>query len=134
MGWRDDLTGWSSFPSDHAVLFFTLSTGLFFIRRTTGVLALFYSLVFVALPRVYLGLHYPTDIIAGALIGMTIALIENLYLVKNKHIQSIVNWSYSKPHLFYPLFFLFTYQIADMFEASRDLGCGVFKLIQRIIA
>jgi len=30
------LLGWSSFPSDHAVLFFTLATGIFFVSRPLG--------------------------------------------------------------------------------------------------
>jgi undecaprenyl-diphosphatase len=123
------LNGWSSFPSDHAVLFFTLSTGLLFVDRKMGVFALLYSILFISFPRIYLGLHYPTDIIAGAIIGITIALIANIYFVKNKNIQSFVNLSHSRPSFFYPLFFLFTYQIASLFEASRDLVSGVFNLI-----
>jgi len=51
------LEGWSSFPSDHAVLFFTLATGLTLVCRRVGVLALFYVVVFICLPRVYLGIH-----------------------------------------------------------------------------
>jgi undecaprenyl-diphosphatase len=129
-GWE----GWSSFPSDHAVLFFTLSTGLFFISRWVGAFSLSYTILFIGFPRVYLGLHYPTDIIAGAIIGMTIALLGNIYLAKNILIQSIINWSYSKPYLFYPLFFLLTYQIADMFENSRWLVSAGVKLIRHIIA
>jgi undecaprenyl-diphosphatase len=113
------LDGWSSFPSDHAVLFFVLSTGLLFISRKAGALALAYTALFIALPRIYLGVHYPTDIIAGAIIGMTIALLGNIYLVQNKSLKSIANWSYSKPDIFYPVFFLLTYQIADMFDSIR---------------
>jgi undecaprenyl-diphosphatase len=34
------LLRWSSFPSDHAVLFFTTATGIFFVSRPLGGLAL----------------------------------------------------------------------------------------------
>lgn len=81
----------------------------------------------------YLGFHYPTDIIAGAIIGIAIALVANIYLVKNKGIHSIVNMSYSSPNLFYPLFFLLTYQIADLFNASRKLASGLLNIVQKII-
>jgi len=115
------LESWSAFPSDHAVLFFALSTGLLFISRKIGTFALSYTALFILFPRIYLGLHYPTDIIAGAIIGMAIALLSNIYLIKSKRLQSIANWSYSKPNLFYPLFFLLTYQIADMFDSGRAI-------------
>ena len=130
---RATLSGWSSFPSDHAAMFFSLSTGLLFTHRQAGAFALFYSTLFIAFPRIYVGLHYPTDIIAGAIIGITIALIVNVYLVKNTMIQSIVNLSYSRPNVFYPLFFLFTYQLVDMFNDSRALVGGVLKLVRSII-
>jgi len=114
-------------------MFFSLSTGLLFTHRQAGAFALFYSTLFIAFPRIYVGLHYPTDIIAGAIIGITIALIVNVYLVKNTMIQSIVNLSYSRPNVFYPLFFLFTYQLVDMFNDSRALVGGVLKLVRSII-
>lgn len=127
------LDGWSSFPSDHAALFFAISTGLFFIVRTVGVFALLYSLFFIAVPRIYLGLHYPTDIAAGAIIGIVVAALANKYLLKSKPTQLIINLSTSKPHLFYPAFFLCTYQIADMFNSSRDLLGGMVKCVNNIL-
>ena len=61
----------SSFPSDHAALFFTLAVGIYFASRRAGWFCfIYYSLLFICLPRVYLGEHYPTDIVAGAAIGM----------------------------------------------------------------
>jgi undecaprenyl-diphosphatase len=130
----DTLDGWSSFPSDHAVLFFGLSAGLFFISRKAGAFAIIYTTLFIAFPRIYLGLHYPTDIIAGAVVGISIVVLSNILLVKSKSLESITNWSHSNPSFFYSLFFLFSFQIADMFDSSRALmGAGV-KLFSNILA
>ncbi len=127
------LYGWSSFPSDHAVLFFTMAAGLLFISKPAGIFAIIYTVLFISLPRIYLGLHYPTDIIGGAVLGVAIALIANIYIVKSKIIQSVTALSDSKPGIFYSLFFLFTFQIADMFNDSRDLIYNAMKLIMSII-
>ncbi|MEO6351937.1 MAG: phosphatase PAP2 family protein [Burkholderiaceae bacterium] len=128
------LDGWSSFPSDHAALFFALSTGLLFVSRKAGLFALAYTTLFIAFPRIYLGLHYPTDIIAGAVIGMTIALLSNIYLGKSARLHSIANWSDTKPQFFYPVLFLFTYQIADLFSSSRALIGEGLTLFKNIVA
>ncbi|MDQ3059366.1 MAG: phosphatase PAP2 family protein [Pseudomonadota bacterium] len=128
------LDGYSSFPSDHAVLFFSLATGLFFVSKIVGAIALGYAVVCIALPRIYLGLHYPTDIAAGALLGMAISWIANSTLARSRPMASVVNWSYSKPSFFYPLLFLITYQIADMFDSSRVLISGVVKALQQALA
>lgn len=115
------LDGWSSLPSDHAVLFYALSTGLFFVSRRAGLFALIYTTLFIALPRIYLGLHFPTDILAGAFVGIVIALGCNSGRFTVHVSTPILNWSYSKPQLFYPLFFLICYQIADMFDNARAI-------------
>jgi undecaprenyl-diphosphatase len=125
---EDSLAKLSSFPSDHAVLFFALVTGVFFISRALGVFALLYTIVVVALPRMYLGLHYPTDILAGAFVGVAISWLGNTYLPRTASVQSIKDFSWFKPMYFYPALFLVTYQIADLFENSRALVGGVFKL------
>lgn len=115
------LDGWSSFPSDHAVLFFTLATGLFCVSRKLGAFALLYVSLIVALPRVYLGLHYPTDILAGAALGAFIALALQHKTLLGVVWQPVERWSERNPGIFYALLFLLSYQIADIFNSSRSI-------------
>jgi undecaprenyl-diphosphatase len=122
------LKDWSSFPSDHAVLFFTLSTGLWFVSRRAGTLALLFSTVVVCLPRLYLGLHYPTDLIAGAALGAGVAALGNWRWASTRPVEKVVEWSQNQPQLFYPLFFLLTFQIAVMFDDVRSLASAAAKL------
>ncbi len=61
-------TGSFSFPSNHAVNNFAAAV-LFYILYPRLKWVLFITASLVALSRVYLGLHYPSDIIGGAMIG-----------------------------------------------------------------
>ncbi len=115
------LQDWSAFPSDHAALFFALSMGMFFISKKAGIFAFFYSFIFISFPRIFLGLHYPTDIIFGAIIGVVIAYVGNMLLVKTITIQKIVDLSESQPAYFYSIFFISTYELANLFDGSRSI-------------
>lgn len=62
------------FPSDHATGAFALAMGLWLYDRTIGAIAFILAAI-VAFARVYVGVHYPSDVVGGALIGMAVALI-----------------------------------------------------------
>ena len=63
-----------SFPSGHAATSFACATVLsYYVPRYR--VAFFALAVLIGLSRVYNGLHYPTDVLAGAVLGVLTALL-----------------------------------------------------------
>lgn len=58
-----------SFPSSHATVAFALAFTVFLFNKQWGAVMLG-AAVLVALGRVYVGVHYPIDVIAGAVLGI----------------------------------------------------------------
>ncbi|OGG49524.1 hypothetical protein A3F28_00275 [Candidatus Uhrbacteria bacterium RIFCSPHIGHO2_12_FULL_57_11] len=58
-----------AFPSGHAVAGFAIAYGLFLWNRRVGTVALILAAI-IGIGRVAVGVHYPSDIIAGALLGI----------------------------------------------------------------
>jgi len=64
----DKVNQWS-FPSGHAAFFFALATVIYFYNRKLGIL-FFLTAFFISICRVFVGVHWPSDILGGAIVGI----------------------------------------------------------------
>ncbi|MBV8613512.1 MAG: phosphatase PAP2 family protein [Acetobacteraceae bacterium] len=123
-----NMESWSSFPSDTATLFFALSFGVLRLSRRLGTALTAYSAAWICLPRIYLGIHYPSDILAGALLGVALvwATIWTLEARDGALGRRAVAWVSAtearRPGLFYAAAFTLSFALATMFDDIRAVG------------
>ncbi len=74
--------GWS-FPSGHSAFFFAMATAIYLYNKKWGV-GFFLAAILMNISRIIAGVHYPTDIVGGAIVGMAVAYIVFYFAEKVK--------------------------------------------------
>ncbi|MGY6152834.1 phosphatase PAP2 family protein [Paraburkholderia graminis] len=121
------LSSWSSFPSDHAMLWMAIATGIFLICKRIGVLALIYTVFFICVPRAYLGFHYPTDLLVGAAIGIAITWVMTREAVRARYAGPLLRLSERYPGPSAMLAFVLCLELVTQFDELRKLASSVLK-------
>ena len=63
-----------SFPSDHAAVAFAIAVAIYFYNKKLGSILIFCAFL-ISLARIYGGVHYPLDVIAGAIVGTLFSIV-----------------------------------------------------------
>ena len=83
------MPGEYSFPSGHTLHAFTAATMIFLHHKKAGVACLILA-VLIAFSRMYLFVHFPTDVLAGMLLGIIVAhTVYRISLRKRKAEQKL---------------------------------------------
>jgi undecaprenyl-diphosphatase len=82
-------TGDPSFPSDHAAMAGAVAAGLVLVSWRLGLVAAAFAMV-MAFDRVYVGVHYPQDVVAGLALGAAVAIL--VWVALRRPVTRLVVW------------------------------------------
>lgn len=125
-----NLENWSSFPSDTATYFFVMVGAFWLISRRAGIAYGIYGFLFILVTRIYLGVHYPSDILAGAVLGFG-TMIVVAHAAGDRLARRLLIYERSHPQWFYALAFLGAYEVGVMLEDVRQWQHGMLVSLQR---
>jgi undecaprenyl-diphosphatase len=77
----------SSFPSDHTVGAFSITFALWRFYPRLGKLLLVLAIL-VGISRVFVGNHYPTDVLGGAVVGILSGLVVSKFVARGNRQQT----------------------------------------------
>lgn len=121
-----DFELWSSFPSDQATYFFAFAAGFWLFSARLGLAMALYSAVII-MSRVYLGTHFPSDVLIGALLGVAVQLALNRDFARSA-VTPVLALEKSRPALFNALLFFVLLEMGTGFMNVRDIGRSVLHL------
>jgi undecaprenyl-diphosphatase len=128
-----NLLHWSSFPSDTTMLYFLLATGMFFVHRRIGIFLYMQAFFVVSLPRLYLGIHYPSDVLGGILLGCAVGYTAKWPVLRSFVTRPALRLREKSLGLFYACLFFLSCETASTYDHVRTAAAGALDVVRVLL-
>ena len=123
----------NSFPSGHAALFFALSVPLWMRSRWLGAASAAWILLVICLPLLFLGDHWPSDLVAGAVIGIALMLLLCRLVGATRLPDRVLHFSTTHRPVFYAIAWMVALETAMRFGDVETVVSGVARHAQALL-
>jgi len=124
------LRTWSSMPSDHAALAFSLIVTVWFLSRFWGIAVLAAGICLSVLPRLTFGLHWASDLVTGSIIGASVGMLFQSQRIRSRLAKWFLRQVDAHPALYYGFSFAFLFELVNMFRDLRGLAIVLFATLK----
>jgi membrane-associated phospholipid phosphatase len=121
------------FPSHSTLIYLLVAAGFWPFKRWLSALLMLWVLLGISAPRVYVGGHYPIDILAGILIA-AIALWMARRICATPRVAGLFSQIITKDGISLDLFlFLWLFELAEGFRSSYIIAMGLARGARNIL-
>ncbi len=121
----------NSFPSHSTLVYFLVAMGLWPLKRGLSLLLAVWTLLGISLPRIYVGGHYPVDVLASVVLAVTALWMVRRWCARPK-ISSCLARAASAGRSAELLLFLWLFELGEGFQASAKIISVTFQAIGRL--
>jgi len=115
------------FPSHSTLIYLIVAVGIWPFKRWLSALLILWVLLGISLPRVYVGGHYPVDVLASILLTAIVILLTRLICAK-RQVSTLFERFLAKKMLIEGVLFLWLFELADGFRSSYSIATYVAHL------
>jgi len=127
--WVFDLENWSSFPSDNATYLFAIAACLFVVSRYAGLAFGLFGAA-ACLGRIYFGIHYPSDILVGVILGAGTGYAITRPAIAESVSRPLLGYEKQYPGYFYAVLFMMLAEVAGGFPNTRHIGVAIVHMFR----
>jgi membrane-associated phospholipid phosphatase len=125
--WGNDNT--NCFPSHSTLAYFTVTMGFWPLKRGLSVLLSLLVLALVSMPRMYLGGHYPIDIVFSCALSLCALICVWQWHLPNRVSEWLIRRG-SGTTVRDCLFFLWTFELGEGFRGAEFVSGAVHRLFR----
>lgn len=136
-GWATNRNTWGkriySLPSDTATAYFAIASIVYLQRKLLGLFCFSWVFLTVGISRVVLGIHYPSDILAGFFLGVGLVyLFTNLTIAQGLLTRSMQRYD-SSNYIYMTFIYLFSAEAYSLFPGLEEIYMWLMKLLKNIV-
>lgn len=119
------------FPSHSTLIYLIVAAGFWPFKRWLSALLMLWVLTAISLPRIYVGGHYPIDVLAAVLFAATSLWVARR-ICANQRISAAIRRLLSKKIALELFLFLWLFELAEGFRSSYFLATSLARLARSI--
>lgn len=120
-----------SFPSDSTLVYLTVAIGFAPLSRKACASLIAFTLLAISFPRIYLGGHYPIDVLASIIMAVVAAILVRLWGARSG-MSRFLEWAATRGRVTEFFVFAWLFELGEGFRSGMDLFHTLLRSVHHV--